>query len=278
MSNGKLWVAGAAALAAMLTGCADGSSGPTGGGSQRISLMVGAAPAVQPGVAASETITLGDHEIVLDKVELVLSRIRLKRDAQSAECADPAASDDHGNGNGHEDPDDQNEDENKDEPRNDRCEKFIAGPLLVDLPLDGNVEKLVSVDIDVGTYQRVDFRIHKVTRDSKDAEFLADHPDLEGISIRVTGTYDGTPFVYTADVTAKQKDRLDPPLVVTEQGATDLTLRVDVSNWFVHHNQLIDPTSAEKGKPNAQQVRENIIRSFHLFKDHDHDGKEDHDH
>ena len=114
---------------------------------------------------------------------------------------------------------------------------------------------------------------------SVDAAFAADHPDLKGLSVRVTGEFDGTPFVYVADVTAKQKTRLDPPLDVTTAGATDLTLLVDVSKWFIdRHGDLIDPNSGSKGKPAANQIRRNIIRSFHLFKDHNHDGKEDHGH
>jgi hypothetical protein len=275
MSLGKPFAFAALGTAFVLTGCSDGS-GPSSGPTQRINLMVGAAAPAQPGAATSQTITVGAHELVLDKVELVFNKIRLKRVEGSA-CPDVSASndsgsDDHGGQSGEDD------DERHDEPRNDRCEKFITGPLLVDLPLDGQVKKLISVDVDTGTYRRVDFRIHKVSDDPEDAAFLADHPDLHRISVRVTGTFDGTAFTYTADVTAKQKSRLDPPLVVTTAGATDLTFSVDVSNWFVSGGQLIDPTDAGPGKPAAQQIRQNIIRSFHLFKDHDHDGKEDHDH
>jgi hypothetical protein len=132
--------------------------------------------------------------------------------------------------------------------------------------------------VDTGTYRRVDFFVHKVSDDATDSQFLTNNPDLKGVSIRVTGTFDGAAFTFESDVTAKQKETLNPPLVVTTAGATDLTLMVDVSTWFLALNgDLIDPASAAANQPNENLVRQNIRQSFRMFKDRDHDGKEDHD-
>ncbi|MCK7521644.1 MAG: hypothetical protein MZV64_30150 [Ignavibacteriales bacterium] len=65
-----------------------------------------------------------------------------------------------------------------------------------------------------GTYDRLEFEIHKPEDDgdADDAAFLAAHPDFRRISIRVTGTYNGTPFAYTTDLSEEQERALVPPL------------------------------------------------------------------
>ncbi len=270
--KGKLISVAALATLMTVSACSEGT-GPGASGSHQLNLMI--ATAAKSAAAGSASVTVGTHTLVFDQVELVLDRIRLKRVEASTACGSddsPAASDDHGS-NG-----DADDDEHSDEPRDDQCEKFITGPLLLDLPLTAGAEKLISVDVDTGTYKRADFFIHKVSDDAGDSQFLADHPDLKGVSLRVTGTFDGTAFTYVNDITAKQKNTLNPPLVVTTAGATDLTFMVDVGTWFLAENgQLIDPNTATAGKPNENQVRHNIKRSFRVFKDHDHDGEDDHD-
>ena len=48
---------------------------------------------------------------------------------------------------------------------------------------------------------RLQLQIHKPTNATADAQFLADHPDFAGISIKVTGTFNGTDFTFTSTVT-----------------------------------------------------------------------------
>jgi len=113
--------------------------------------------------------------------------------------------------------------------------------------------------------------------DPADAAFLAAHPDFAAISIRATGTWNGSPFTFTSDLNADQEMQLDPPLVVTAAGANvDVTLKVDVATWFADGSGgLVDPATAGKGGQNENLVRDNIERSFDAFQDENHDGHDD---
>lgn len=251
--------------ACMLGACSDGS-GPSSSPTQSVTLSVSAGGL--SAAAAPESVTVGGHTLALNKVEVVLRRIRLKRVDGTIDCdgesgsgdSAPSASSGSDDGSGSDD---------------DECENVSVGPMLLDLPLGGGVERLVTVDVDTGTYRRVEFQIKKP--ESADQAFISANPDFAAISIRATGTFDGQAFVYTTDLNAKQRSGLVPPLVVADGATpTDLTLQVDVGTWFRSGSgQLIDPATGLKGQANDNQVRDNIRRSFRLFCDRDHDGHED---
>lgn len=250
MSNLKIaTIAGLVILS--VTGCSEGT-GPGQADRQAVTLRV-AASSLAPSAQASGSVTVAGHTLVLSKIELVLRDIKFKRVEGGPDCDDLEA---RGN--------------DKDD-----CEKFATGPMLLDLPLGSAPERVVTVEVDAGTYRHVEFRIHKPEDDNGDASFLAAHPDLRKVSVRVTGQYDGNGFVYISDLSAKQRNDLTPPLVVGSKAATDVTLKVDVATWFAAGGLLIDPASALKGQPNDNLVRDNIRRSFHWFEDKDHDGKDD---
>lgn len=270
---GTRTLTGLVVAAVVAAGCSD-SSGPTS--DPGFGLMISTTAAGRgngPGFAAPESVTVGQHRLILTKVELVLREIELERVAGSANCG--SDSDDApsaavaqvspgGTAGTHHDDD------------RDGCPEVEIGPLLVDLPLGGGVERLVVATIDTGTYREVEFKIHKVGSRSDDQPFLAAHPEFAGISIRATGTYDGTPFEYRTSVTAKQESELDPPLVVATDSATSVTLQVEVASWFLAGGiGLINPATALDDGPNASLVRQNIRRSFRVFGDRNRDGKRD---
>ncbi len=254
--------------AGALTSCADSTSPPDG--AVRLGLLVSTTGSGAPAAGfAPESVTVGQHRLVLTKVELVLREIELKRVAGSAVCGE-SADDAPGFASGGDGKD------GKDGKENDDCLEVEIGPLLVDLPLGGGVKRVVATTVDTGTYREVEFKIHKAGSRSDDGKFLADHPDMAGLSIRATGTYDGTPFQFVTGVSAKQETDLSPPLVVAANGVTDLTLQVEVASWFlVGGVGLVDPASATNDGPNANVVRQNIRRSFRIFEDRDRDGKRD---
>jgi hypothetical protein len=250
-----------------LVGCSSGT-GPAGGRQITLSIAGTALNAsAAPGAAAAESVTVAGHTLVLDHVSLVLRKIELKR-VESTVCSDddstssgPAASDGSGEG---------------EHSGDDGCEEIAVGPLLVDLPLGGEVERVLSVPVDSGTFRGVEFKIHQLESTPADQDLLAAHPELMGVSVMATGTFDGQAFTFTSDVTAKQESSLDPPLVVADGVDANLTLKVDVGAWFTVNGGLVDPAQAASGQPLASVVRDNIRRSFRLFEDHDHDGKDDH--
>ncbi len=247
--------------------------------------------AALPGVAALASDPITDdagNELLLDKVEVVLRDIRFKR-VETDACLDdddddtsnppptvrPLGGDDEHDGeNGdHDDADDGHDD---------GCESFNAGPFLLDLPLGPGVERMFSVAIDEGTFDKLRFKIHKPEENStnqRDIDFLLANPDFAGVSIRATGTFNGTAFTYLTDVTAQQKIRLDPPIsVVGPATSVDVTIRVDIANWFrADGGTLVDPATANNGGANEQLVEHNIKGSFRAFRDDDRDCDDDDD-
>jgi hypothetical protein len=206
-----------------------------------------------PGFFASvmaDTIADGTNELIIERAEVVLREIELER-LETGDCDSSAASDD--------------------------CEEFEVGPVLVDLPLNGGTETLVTIAAPPGSYDEIEFEIHKVSDDDPaDADFRATHPDMVGKSIRVTGTYNGESFTYESDLDVEQEHDLSPPLVIDESGSVNVTVLIDVSVWFVDgSNNVIDPRTANKGGANESLVKENIKQSVEAFEDDDHDGEDD---
>jgi hypothetical protein len=278
--------ASAMLLLATLTlgGCSGDGTGPGTQGQISLSLASRARSAPTGRLASFDitsptpgTFTDGTNTLVLTKAELVLRKIRLKRDEASEEsCAPPlnvqaSVAGPHGS-------DGQGEAESEGHDGHpDACEEMKAGPLLFDVPLaTAGAMHTVSVSLDAGTYDEVQFQIHK-PEGSADQAFLDANPDFAGVSIRVEGTWNGTPFTFTSGLEQELELPLSPPLVLAENGAADVTIFVDVTNWFADGaGGLLDPSSANDGQPNQSLVRENIQRSFRAFEDANEDGKDDH--
>lgn len=264
MNGTKLDVARRITAAVALVGAAACSSNGTGG-NVTLSLSARQAPGALPAasvsgslaaaavVAAGDTtiIALGSDTIVLRSVDIVLRKIELKR-VEAASC-------DSVSGNGD-------------------CEEFEAGPVLASFPLGAtSTAAAVTVNAPDGQYDELEFEIHKTdTTSSQEAAFIAANPDFRAISIRVTGTYNHTAFVYTSDLDASQEMAFSPPLDVTGGTPSNLTIRMDVSTWFVNGGALVDPATANKGGANEGVVKDNIKQSVDAFEDDNHDGHDDH--
>ena len=243
-------VAGGLAVAA----CGDDKgTGPDG--RAQVTFSLATRPAAAPGLTLDETITVGDDVLVLQSVQLVMREIEFERSEASTDCDDDVPGGD------------------------DDCEELEIGPTLVDLPLGTGVARELAVVVDTGHYDELEFEIHKPEDDgdAADAAFLAAHPDFDGVSIRVTGTFNGAPFTYETDLDVEQEHDLVPALVVAESGTVNVTMLVDVSTWFLDEvgTSLVDPATANKGGPNESVVKTNITESIEAFEDDDSDGIED---
>jgi hypothetical protein len=212
--------------------------------------------AAVPSVTAtgdSTVIALGNDTVIVRSAQLVVRKVELKR-SDVASC-------DGTEGNGD-------------------CEEFETGATLVSLPLGSAlITQQVSVAVPAGTFNALEFEIHKPSS-SDDAAFIAANPDFANISIRVTGTYSqsGTrsAFTFTSDINQSEESSLVPPVTVQEGQTLNVTLRVDISGWFLNgaKTALVDPASANKGQPNESAVANNIQNSFKAFEDDNHDGLE----
>jgi len=224
----------------------------------------------------AETYTDGSgNTLTFDSVLVVIRKLHLET-AAAASC--DADNDDDGEGEdtstvmmSHDSL--HGEDEGDDD---ENCGQVRAGPFLVALSLDSGAVHQFTVTVDTGTYVKARFQLHKPTG-SNDRALVMEHPEMEGVSIRAVGSYNGSPFVYTSRVTDVQRVRLDPPVVVGD-GSASLTLKVDLSGWFKNGaGVLVDPATAVGDGANVILVRRNVFHSFHGFRDEDHDGHEDHD-
>ncbi len=247
--------AGVMALAVSLAAC--DSAGPAASGAAVQLHVATRAAALAPSAGGPQfsgapvEYTDGTNTLIIEKVEMVVREVELKRSEYPSQCDSTATED--------------------------QCEELESGPYLLDLPLSGGATSVVTVDVMPGTYDEFEFKVHTPSSDPEDAAFLAAHPTFDGVSIRVTGTWNGAPFVYETDHGAEQELELNPPLVVTDAGTADFTLFVDIGTWFrAGDNSLIDPSSANNGGPNESTVETNIENSFQSFEDEDHDGHDDH--
>jgi hypothetical protein len=205
----------------------------------------------------------GNNTLVISRVEFVLRKVELKRteaDEQSG-CASSTPTITATEEACREEDDDELE----------------AGPVLVDLPL-GGIARQFTADVPAGTFDKLEFKIHKPDNDgdAADRAFLAAHPDFAGISIRVTGTFNGAAFTYTNDLNVQQELKLQPPLVVQAGIPVSMTVQLDLDGWFRNGaGALVDPVTAAKGGQNENLVRANIVTSFRGFEDNDEDGMDD---
>lgn len=264
-----LAAAGCAALA-----CNSSTAPQTGQGTLSLNIGTGYGAAGKAGtvIASStpESYTLGSDTIVFDRVELVLKSIHFKGRADSLRCdeEDSLATGDH---LGADSSDGRPEDHNHD------CDDTATGPYLFDVPLGGAVARELALPVPAGTYDGVDFRIHKPRTEPGDDTFLSLHPDFSGVSIRAHGTYNGTEFTFSTDDAARSREALVPAITVATGADIQVTLKVDLAAWFANAGAtgFVDPASALAGGPNAFLVRHNIRAAFHAFRDDNRDGHDD---
>jgi len=244
---------------ALLSACGSDAA-PAAGGLVRFSVASSALPAAavaSNGVALDVTsptpgtYTDGTNTLVLTSVQMVLKKIELDLAGEDADC-------------------------HQAESGSSACEEIELGPMLLDIPVGAGPEQAVAVDIAPGSYDQIEYELHKPDDgNAADQAFVTAHPEFNGVSVRVTGTYNGTPFTFTTEADAEQEHELNPPLTVAEAGPTTLTLLVDVSTWFQSGGTLIDPATANTGGPNKSMVENNIVNSFDAFEDNDEDGSHD---
>lgn len=205
-------------------------------------------------VSGGVSIDAGASTLALSRAELVARRIELAP-ASAADCAGVAeAGDDHGSSS-------------------DGCAELESGPTLLDLPLDASTKTNISAAVPAGSYRALEIRIGPVTSgNSRSAAFRAAHPELQGVSVRVEGTFNGKAFVFTSAVDARMELSFAPPVVV-DAANPNVTVAIDLARWFSDGaGGTLDP-----GDPaNAARISANITGSFRAFEDDDHDGHEDH--
>jgi len=238
-------------IAAATLACSDGPGGPDETGTVVFQLATaGTGATTAPSLAVS--VTRGPDVIVITDVQLVARKIKLGQDDGSC----PA------------DPEDDSED-------GEECPPLRLGPLLLDPPVDEGADPTFTVELPAGTYDELMLQIHKPTSNTEDAAFLGANPEFNGISIRVNGTFNGTPFSFTTDLTEVVRIALSEPVEVVEDGEVGLTLLLDAGSWFLDQGgtALLDPAALTQ--QDRSRIEQNIRQSFHAFEDDDADGEDE---
>lgn len=192
------------------------------------------------------TVTSGANTLVITKAQLVLRELELKQAASTA-CATGTA--------------------------DDSCEEIQLGPTLIDLPVTDVIASPFNAQIPAGTYHEVEFDIRRPGTDPADAAFVAANPNFANASIRVEGTYNGTPFVFTSQIDQEVQIDFNPPVVVAD-GTNNVTIAVNIRSWFTNPDgTIVSPATANPGQPNAGVVSERIKLSLRAFEDDDKNGQ-----
>lgn len=223
----------------------------------QISFTTNATSVAATGVRMSPDITVGEAgDLVLSKVQVVVDKIELNENDETS-CVGEI--EEHGD-------DDHAE-------AGEECEDVARDPVLVDIPVDAAAHTVLSVPLTPGTYRKLEAKLEPARGDA--TGFNTSNPNLVGKSVRVEGTFKGTPFVFTSAVRSGLEMEFDPPLVI-DATTTNATVSIDVAKWFLDRNgNAIDPSSATAGSEALSQIEDNIRRSFHAFEDDDRSGEND---
>jgi hypothetical protein len=164
------------------------------------------------------------------------------------------------------------------------CSEFAAGPILIDLPLNGDLLSPVIASVPAGTFDQLELKIGPPTRGDNVAAFLAAHPNWPSTaSVHVTGTFDAgdgkgaLPFDVTFPARGRFELEFNPPLVVDAQhNAGNVTLVIDAIAWFkTSTGGFVNPLLVSTDEGLRMQVIRNISRSLRAFRDDDRNGDDD---
>jgi len=148
--------------------------------------------------------------------------------------------------------------------------------MVVNLNLTGAMTEVGTVALPFGTYDELEFEIHKL--EPQDGAVYAANPDLQNRSIYVRGYVDGDTnavFVFMGAIEVEQEQKFSPPLVINENSpTTNIVLAIDTSVWFSDGaGGYLDPRVSQ----NRDAIARNIKASINTFEDEDDDGEEDDD-
>lgn len=240
----------ASGFAIGVAACGSSSTAPS---AQQLTLSFSSQAPVAAGSAAARgpnfpiTVASGANTVVITKAQLVVRKLKLKQ-VSGGSCPET-------------------------EIPGDSCEEMKYAPMLISLPLGAGTTTPLPITVPAGTYRELEMQIHRPVSDALDVAFKAANPLFANISIRVEGTFNGTPFVFTSPLSAELELEFSPAINLAATGG-NITVQIDVASWFkTAAGAVIDPATANVGGVNENNVRETIKRSFRALDDKDRDGK-----
>lgn len=253
MSTNRSLFIGLPALAIVATACSDS----VGAGRTPLTLSLSTQTTAAASASLSPSaniisISTGANTVVVTKAQMVFDEIQLK--ATTTSCTTGMVSD--GSAEDHE------------------CPELRLDPVLVDIPLDAMTQLDLGALVPDGTYRELEFKMDALENGetASAAAFLAAHPEFRNVAVRIEGTFNGEPFVFTSHEDAEIALAFEPAVNVG-LGSANITVKLDVAGWFKDSlGNVVDPRQSGS----ASIIVNNIKRSFHAFEDHDRDGEDDH--
>jgi hypothetical protein len=128
--------------------------------------------------------------------------------------------------------------------------RFETGAQMIALPINGGTSREITTNVAAGTYSKFEMSVR---------------------TVRLEGTYDGSPFIVNVAVNDELEMDLTPPLVVSDNASpTSVNVALDLQSWFRNAaGDLIDPRQAGSDTTVAAALRSNIRSSFEAREDHD---------
>lgn len=192
---------------------------------------------------ASGSVTVGTDVVQVTAVKMTLEDIDIERSDLSVDC-----------------PDEQ------------ECSDAYAGPVLLDLNLEGiNEASQIIINVPIGTYDTISFDISVPDGgDPAQEDYLLVNPDMRYISLRIDGFFNDSAFSFGLDLTGDQEIPLIPNLEVTlETTLVEVVIVFDVASWFVRPDgSLMNPSeicSEDEGCFDRTIVERNIEASIQSY-------------
>lgn len=149
--------------------------------------------------------------------------------------------------------------------------EFVSDPYIIDLRLDGQPNTIAIGDIPADTYDRIDFRVHRLDDDDPRDLAYFQHPDFQDFvsddrySIIIEGTVQegndsSESFVFRSRDNEKQRHFLNPYLVVDESlNQITVVFEFNGTNWFVSEDGiLLDPRDESYENEISENLKESI--------------------
>ncbi len=190
----------------------------------------------------------GDTTLTVNAVEAVFKEMELQRSSATGDCTVTPTG------------------ETSD---SDQCDEFSLGPLISDFPIQtpGSPTQVALGFAEKQTYSSFWFRLHRLDpNDANDQSLLNQRPELNGASVVVSGTFNGTAFKVGLSVEQTEKLTFQNPTVLGDGSQLGLGVTFDVLSWFKDPatGQLIDPATVASSDSLQALVAGNIASSLSL--------------
>jgi hypothetical protein len=266
-----------AAMTSLIVACSDSTSPSGRDVTVRFAITGGAssslATAAQVNTGALE-VTGTNGTLEIDRIAFIVSRVEFEQEEDACEFeheedGNRAFAERSGEGeNGEED---------------EACEEFRLAPSFVNLSLPGGVVTVATAELPDGNWTQLKFRVKNIDFDDDDDDdeigdleeqnedrglsrlletargAFPDWPNKASLvvsgSFRPAGSSETVPFTTFFDGEIKVKMPLQPPLVVTEAGASrEVVIELDPARWFKSFDGRVIDLSASDFRKTHQLV------------------------